>query len=241
MNSGIYIIYNKINGKFYLGGTVGFKKRMGEHFRLLERKDKQHHSAHLQNAYNKYGKSSFIFCIIEKCPKNKVREVEQYYLDYLCPWDVEIGYNVSKNALHPMTGRKHTQSSIDKNRASQVGDLGNKAKLTWEKVDEIRQLYNTGEFSQIKLAEIFGVYRSCIEKITNNHRWVDENWEPIKKNNSGENNGRAKLSESQVKEIIELYKTGDYTQVALENIYKISRSVIGNILRNKLWKEIERN
>jgi len=50
-----------------------------------------------------------------------------------------------------------------------------------------------------------------------------------------ENNGMAKLTWIQVKEIRNLYTTGKYTMKQLANKFGVTQSCIGNIIRNKLW------
>lgn len=76
----IYIIWNKISGKIYLGSTVNFKERINRHFRELKKGN--HHSIHLQRAYDKYGKGSFEVEIFGQFESEK--EKEQNLLDILC-------------------------------------------------------------------------------------------------------------------------------------------------------------
>ena len=86
---GIYKIVNKINGKFYLGSSVNFKKRKEKHLRDL--KKNTHHSILLQRAYNKYGIENFEFEFIEEC--ENILEREQELLDLI---DFSKSYNVSR-------------------------------------------------------------------------------------------------------------------------------------------------
>lgn len=102
----IYSIYNKINGHFYIGSTHSPDKRKATHFNLL-RKNK-HHSRYLQHAFNKYGEENFEFKILLKV-NVILREAEQLYIDKYKP-----EYNVSKNTLAPMQGRKHSKETIKK-------------------------------------------------------------------------------------------------------------------------------
>ena len=57
--SGIYRIRNLTNNKFYIGSAVNLNKRKNQHFHYL--RNNKHHNKPLQNSYNKYGESSFIF------------------------------------------------------------------------------------------------------------------------------------------------------------------------------------
>lgn len=106
---GIYFINNLITHKIYLGSTETICRREWGHFRDLELQ--QHHSVHLQRAYNKSGRSidDFIFIPYEEIllPKNYVRGRtaktdlifgrEQEYLTALksLPLRDEICYNVN--------------------------------------------------------------------------------------------------------------------------------------------------
>lgn len=86
---GIYLIRNKINGKTYVGSSVNINKRWNEHKHHL-RKNK-HHSSYLQRSWNKYGEENFIFYELITCDKEKLLEVEQYYMNIF-----QSEYNVAK-------------------------------------------------------------------------------------------------------------------------------------------------
>jgi len=80
---GIYQIQSQINGKIYVGSAINLLKRNTEHFSDLVIKVR--HNTYLQNHYNKYGKDDLLFSIIEFCPKEKLLEREQYWIDTLKP------------------------------------------------------------------------------------------------------------------------------------------------------------
>lgn len=81
MNSGIYKIVNKINGKYYVGKSKDLKERWSSHKRLLI--NNKHPNAYLQYAWNKDGVNNFEFVVVEYLEPNDVllTEVEQKYLD----------------------------------------------------------------------------------------------------------------------------------------------------------------
>lgn len=102
---GIYKII--IKNYFYIGSTmVDFNYRKGCHLREL--KNKKHANNIMQNLFNKYGEKNFIFEIVETC-ENNIREREQYYIDLLKP-----NINISKFAIGPMSGRKHSELAKSK-------------------------------------------------------------------------------------------------------------------------------
>ena len=76
---GIYQIRNLKDNKIYVGSSVNIQFRFYEHKRFL--KLNKHCNNHLQNAWNKYGESSFVFEIIELCDKALLKEHEQSLMD----------------------------------------------------------------------------------------------------------------------------------------------------------------
>jgi len=77
MSSGIYIIQNKTNGNIYIGSTTNFSKRKNRHF--LHLRKGVHENRHLQNAFNKYGESSFEFIVVKRT--DNLLEEEQKLLN----------------------------------------------------------------------------------------------------------------------------------------------------------------
>jgi group I intron endonuclease len=88
-SSGIYKIVNQVDGKFYIGSAISFRKRWNAHRSGLKR-NIIYANPHLQRAWNKYGEENFEFEVIEEVlDKSKLIEREQHYLDTLKP-----GYNI---------------------------------------------------------------------------------------------------------------------------------------------------
>lgn len=85
-----------MNGKIYVGSSKTLEKRWLKHRSLL--RHQKHCNKHLQASWNKYKEYSFEFRILEICQPEDRRIIEQYYLDWLEPWQKEIGYNKSKSA-----------------------------------------------------------------------------------------------------------------------------------------------
>jgi len=94
--SGIYCILNTVNGKFYIGSTTNLWRRYKNHFNDLSKN--QHHSVYLQRAFNKYGNEAFEFHVLEVVEKEEgIYLIEQKYLDFLKPYNRQIGYNVENH------------------------------------------------------------------------------------------------------------------------------------------------
>ena len=56
---------------------------------------------------------------------------------------------------------------------------------------------------------------------------------------SGEKNPNSKLTESQVQEIRNLYKTGSFTMIQLGEKFGMSRRSISAVINKERWKHIE--
>ena len=99
MVSGIYVIANKVAGKFYVGSSIDIARRWKRH--LYELRHGKHHSIKLQNSYSKHGEEAFSFSIVEFCSKTEFQLLEQRWLDNLNAHTE--GYNVCPKACDVST------------------------------------------------------------------------------------------------------------------------------------------
>ena len=76
--TGIYKITCVDTGECYIGQSVSIARRWATHKRELRLGI--HYNKHLQRTYNKYGKDSFTYEILEQCPASKLNEREQFYI-----------------------------------------------------------------------------------------------------------------------------------------------------------------
>lgn len=83
MACGIYGIRNHDTGLVYVGSSKDLERREKEHFKNLE--CGIHHNLHLQNSYNKHGRDSFSFTVIELCQEDERLIREQTYIESLRP------------------------------------------------------------------------------------------------------------------------------------------------------------
>ena len=72
VNGGIYCIENILDNKKYIGHSKHAKRRIVDHKSLL--RCNNHFNKHLQNAYNKYGETNFIYFIIEMVDSEEIRK-----------------------------------------------------------------------------------------------------------------------------------------------------------------------
>ena len=125
MNAGIYKIENVINGHCYIGQTTGFNERKYRHFYRLE--NNKHVNKHLQSAYKKYGKESFVFKILLYCEKSELTHYEQTFVDTFKP-----AYNICRECVDSTKGYKHTEESIRKMSSASIGNANAKGKRSEE-------------------------------------------------------------------------------------------------------------
>lgn len=79
MNSGVYVIVNKVNGNLYIGSSIRIKQRLQDHRSGLERGNNP--CTLLQRAWNKYGADAFEFYTAELVAPESVVSVEQDMID----------------------------------------------------------------------------------------------------------------------------------------------------------------
>ena len=99
--SGIYIITNLVNQKYYIGSTSEFKSRCRSHRTLLKRN--KHFNKHLQSAVNKYGLVNFTFNCLEVILADNFQSNEEFtkfltnreefYIQQMNATDPKYGYN----------------------------------------------------------------------------------------------------------------------------------------------------
>lgn len=89
---GIYVIKNTSSEKVYVGKSSDVKTRWSRH--KYELSKGIHVNTHLQNAWNKYGKDSFEFNIVEKCDENELSAREIYWIKKLNSY--RNGYNATE-------------------------------------------------------------------------------------------------------------------------------------------------
>lgn len=89
---GIYLITNKINGRYYVGQSVDITRRWRQHKEVA-----YHEHAPLYKAIQKYGIENFDFCVLEECSKEELDSKEIQYIEqynsYFCGYNQTRGGN----------------------------------------------------------------------------------------------------------------------------------------------------
>lgn len=226
----IYQIRNLINNKVYIGSTFRFNRRKRLHSYLL--KKGLHKNIHLQRAWNKYGKVSFIFEILENIDlgnnfdKNLAKiilcEKEQKYIDAL-PKSVN-NYNIRKLA-HSNLGTKLGPMNEDQKR--KIG-LSNR-KFTNEQILEMFNLSKLG-YTNKHISEVFFIDASQVSRILNGRYMYKEFVNKVKPINS--NIKPNKLGKDKILEIFKKLRNGASSK-DIEIQYSINQSTVSRIKNQK--------
>ena len=80
-NVGIYTIICSGNSKIYVGSSTHLKRRLCNHKNNLL--NNCHPNRHLQSSFNKYGKESFKFEVLDFCDAENILWIEKYWITIL--------------------------------------------------------------------------------------------------------------------------------------------------------------
>ena len=120
MNTGIYTITNKVNGKVYVGSV---SRSFGSRWRVhkYDLRGQKHSNSYLQDSVNRYGIESFDFEILEECEPALCISLEQWWMNMLDSCNPSVGYNLcsvagSSRGRKPSAETRKKMSDIRKGR-----------------------------------------------------------------------------------------------------------------------------
>lgn len=135
---GLYKITNLTTGKFYIGSSTNIKNRWSDHRRCL--RDNNHCNSHLQNSWNKYTESDFVFEVFNVVDKDttleQIRELEQKVLDSIEDWTAcfNIARNVDNSFMSEETKLKISRANVGRKLSEEFK----------QKITKIRQKSGSG-------------------------------------------------------------------------------------------------
>ena len=164
INSGIYLIINKVNGKWYVGSSKNLNRRWNEHSKKLN--NNCHYNNHLQYAWNNYGSNSFIFIKLHWSVVLSVimKSREQLYLNYAKTIKKNV-YNILFSACH-----YHKKSVSEETKMKLRGrKMSEKQKQSISKANKGRKLstQHCERIRQGKLGNKNPNFGKCMDKVTN--------------------------------------------------------------------------
>lgn len=147
MIAGIYVIFNRISKKVYIGSSFDINRRFYKHKNQL--KLNNHPNYHLQYAYNKYGSDCLKFTCIKvfdnKISDEDLRKAEQVFINKinqnrlynLCPvagsTKGKIHSQKTKDKISKsLTGKKYTRKGVIPSEETKQ-KIANSLRNFWEK------------------------------------------------------------------------------------------------------------
>jgi group I intron endonuclease len=182
---GIYQIILKTDGRRYFGSSTNIKNRLRVHQSTL--KCGTHDNLFLQRSYDKYGKTNFLFEIVEICNMDELLIKEKMYIDCFDSKNENFGFNIedpengtrdlSRHFYHPWNKNDKTKQYKTENDRK-IGETlrkncsGSKTKLNWTLVQQIRDEVNRdSNINYSTLARRYNVDRSQISRLVNKKTW----------------------------------------------------------------------
>lgn len=225
---GIYKITNRINNHSYIGLSTDIETRWKYH------KDpynwKREPNKVLYQAMQKYGLQNFKFEVLEECKVEELSQKEKYYIALYDTYN--HGYN-------------STSGGEDNKYDSHPGH-----KLTKKDIIDIRTRYKNKQ----RKADVYQLYKNRIgesgfHKIWNGDTWngiMDEVYTKENKDfhshntaNKGSTNGRARLTENDVKNIRLRRKAGENIKIVYQDYsHLITYGSFTNVWTYQNWKNI---
>ena len=123
--TGIYCIRNLVNNKVYIGKSQNIYKRIHQHIYDLNNHDKRKmENNYLVNSWNKYGKDSFEYIVLEKTiDEITTAQRELYWMKVFDSLNKEKGYNLRSDSDSKMICNIETKLKISK-RVKKEWELG---------------------------------------------------------------------------------------------------------------------
>lgn len=223
---GIYEIYNKANGKRYVGQSVRLKNRLQTHFRRLLKNE--HPNRHLQASWNKYGEHLFSFEPIEYCDVSELDKKESYYIKLFNANSNHKGYNIRIDSTSNR-GIKWTEEQREryKELSKNFYYLHNHTIPDWVRERSIIALKNkvwTDEERKRQSIRLTGTKVSDTSK--------------MKIAQQGENNPSHKLTLEEVKQIKALLASKKYMSKEIAKQFGVKSTTISAINSERSWNNV---
>ena len=244
----VYSIFNKLNGKIYIGKTNDPEGRWKKHKTTARCKDADGRF-YIHRAMDKWGIKNFTFTVFQTLYNiEDLNAAETYWIKHFNCRDPNFGYNLTdggegcygrvfseetrERMRQKATGRKHTPETLEKIS----GDNNHRSKLNSIQVKEIREKYATKKYTILSLAETYEVHPRSISSVIYNRDWYDENYDAPKPR-EGNYQFKPKLTKENVLEIRKLLSEGA-EMINLAEKFNVTKTNIKMIRDRKTWSDI---
>ena len=202
--TGIYLITNKINGKYYVGQSKDIYTRWKREKRIASNPNDKNYNDVIFRAIRKYGIENFSWTVLEECKIEELNQREIYWAKYYNSYRPN-GYNVAKCG----------------------GGVVVHHKTTPEQISRIKNMLLTTNLTNKQIAEQEGLTVGTIQCINTGRLWKDDvNIYPIRSQNVYYNTCKKKKKEKEKKEpvkvetILDKYLQNHSLDEVFNNIYQ---------------------
>jgi group I intron endonuclease len=150
-NPGVYLIYNLVNQKVYVGQSRNVRNRLFVHKSSLRLG--KHVNTYLQNAFNKYGEDKFVFRSVEYCEIENLTEREEYWMDQFNSTNLTRGYNLMRAKTHGGISEE-TRAKMSKARKGKIHSEESRAKISVAKKGKIISEEHRAKMSEVQKGKI---------------------------------------------------------------------------------------
>lgn len=238
----VYLIQNILDGKAYIGKSKNIKIRWSQHISKSKKK-----TTHLYNAIKKYGKENFSLSILKECSTEEIcYEYERVLISLFKLQDKNFGYNIADGGKGS-SGFKVKEKTKLLFKEKYTGSKSVRALFTDDEIVSILECYSSENYTAEELSLKYGCGKSTIIRILSGESYSNIQYDrskfpKISNSNrkkaipSGEEVKSCKLTDLQVQDIREKYKSGKYSYSDLAKIFKVSKTNISLIIRKKSRK-----
>lgn len=245
MSVGIYRIKNLITNESYVGQSKNIETRIQIHKNSLNRGDGSNRL--LQESWNNYGEENFSFETMSNCYIDELDEMETLFLNketnvFNLQSGGKQGFEVSEETKKILSekGKGRIVSEITRQKLREANSGNNCYNFGKELSEETKEKIRKGNEGKNVSQET----RERMSKAFTGRRYSEE----AKRKNSeariksgaskGENNPKAKLTETKVAEIKRKLKEGQKI-TSLSQEFNVSNSTIKSIKTGRTWSNVE--
>lgn len=191
---GVYCIYNKVNGKRYIGVSINIGKRIISQKCNLNQKNTKRANSFIIEDWHNFGSENFDYVVLERLEnkdKNFLLERELYWMDFYKTCESEFGYNLRRDSskgmeLHELTRKKMSESHKKRyeNEEERI-KFGESSRKFWKENPEIKEqmkkklqkIHSKYEFHQLnkETNELIKVWETISDIMDSNPNYKKHN------------------------------------------------------------------
>ena len=162
---GIYAIFNRSNGKVYIGKAINIHRRIKNHVGFLNMKSKKAENQHLINSWHKYGRNQFSYVVLEYCSTDNLAERELFFMKLFQSTNRAYGYSATGMICSDETKQKMRISRTfrDERFPNIRKDIGAKSSKFWRENPDIKEEMAVKVSNRIRVYKIAQLNYNTLE------------------------------------------------------------------------------